>query len=322
PASFSELASNGLFGFILGAKALLIISDSSAFLQDPPGILLSLKGSWTGGIAGGLLFAYLKYREKKRVQLPAPKTIQETVYPHQQVTELTMMAALGGLVGAKLFHILEYWHAFLQDPLDMIFSGSGLTMYGGLIVGAIAVLYYGRKQGIPPLELCDATAPGLMLAYGTGRIGCQLAGDGDWGIVNHAPKPDWLSFIPDWAWSSTYPHNVLKEGVPIPGCTGRHCFELPEPVFPTPLYESILCIGFFFLLWAFRKRLRLPGQVFGWYLILNGLERFAIESIRVNSLYHVAGISFTQAQLISVLLFISGLTLLTLIRRDRPKQHA
>lgn len=322
PASFSELASNGLFGFILGAKALLIISDSSAFLQDPPGILLSLKGSLTGGIAGGLLFAYLKYREKKRVQLPAPKTIQETVYPHQQVTELTMMAALGGLVGAKLFHILEYWHAFLQDPLDMIFSGSGLTMYGGLIVGAIAVLYYGRKQGIPPLELCDATAPGLMLAYGTGRIGCQLAGDGDWGIVNHAPKPDWLSFIPDWAWSSTYPHNVLKEGVPIPGCTGRHCFELPEPVFPTPLYESILCIGFFFLLWAFRKRLRLPGQVFGWYLILNGLERFAIESIRVNSLYHVAGISFTQAQLISVLLFISGLTLLTLIRRDRPKQHA
>jgi prolipoprotein diacylglyceryltransferase len=322
PASAGELLSNAVFGFILGAKVLLIASDTTAFLNDPPGTLLSMKGNLLGGLAGGALLAFLKYLEKQRIRLPNPKTVEEAVYPHQQVTELTMMAALGGLVGAKLFHILEYWDAFLHDPFGMIFSGSGLTMYGGLIIGAAAVLYYGKSQRIPPLELCDATAPGLMLAYGTGRIGCQLAGDGDWGIVNNAPKPNWLSFIPDWAWSSTYPHNVLNEGIPIPGCEGRHCFELAEPVFPTPLYESVVCILFFFLLWGGRKKLIVPGQVFGWYLILNGLERFSIESIRVNSQYHIGSIAFTQAQLISVLLFLGGTALLVYVRRyGKSVQH-
>jgi phosphatidylglycerol:prolipoprotein diacylglycerol transferase len=218
-----------------------------------------------------------------------------------------MAAAIGGLLGAKIFHLLEYWNDFIADPAGMFFSGSGLTMYGGLIVGGIAVLWYGRKNNIPSVVLCDANAPGLMLAYGVGRLGCQFAGDGDWGIVNNSPKPAVMGFLPDWFWSFKYPHNVINEGIPIEGCSGRHCFQLAEGVFPTPLYESITCILLFFVLWSMRKRINTPGILFSWYLLFNGIERFSIESIRINSKYHVAGIDFSQAQLISLLLVLTSL---------------
>jgi len=101
------------------------------------------------------------------------------------------------------------------------------------------------------------------------------------------------------------------EGDPIPGCVGKFCNELPLPVYPTPIYEVIICFILFLILWRIRHQVKLPGMMFGIYLMLNGVERFFIELIRVNSRYHVAGISFTQAELISLLLFISGLLLVT-----------
>jgi prolipoprotein diacylglyceryltransferase len=180
-------------------------------------------------------------------------------------------------------------------------------MYGGLIVGAIAVLSYANRHRIPLLQLCDAAAPGLMLAYGTGRLGCQLSGDGDWGIVNTQPKPDWLGFLPDWSWSFTYPNNVVNEGVPMADCAGKFCNELPQGVFPTPLYEAVACILLFFVLWSMRKSIKVPGRMFSAYLLFNGIERFFIELIRVNSKYQLGGLAFTQAQLISVLLMILGI---------------
>ncbi len=146
-----------------------------------------------------------------------------------------------------------------------------------------------------------------MLAYGIGRIGCQLSGDGDWGIVNTMPKPSSLSFLPDWAWSFKYPHNVLGEGVQIPGCVGRHCAELPMPVFPTPLYEAVMALLIFAFLWSIRKRINITGMMFSVYLFLNGMERFFIEKIRVNTLYHIFGKAFTQAELISSILMLLGL---------------
>lgn len=181
-------------------------------------------------------------------------------------------------------------------------------MYGGLIVGACTVLYYARKKGIDLIQLCDATAPGLMLAYGVGRLGCQLAGDGDWGVINTAAPTGLFRVLPDWCWSFTYPHNVINEGIPIAGCDGKYCYELAQGVYPTPLYEATACILLFFLLWSVRKRISIPGQVFSLYLLLNGVERFLIELIRVNSLYHVGTFSFTQAQLISFLLILTGIT--------------
>lgn len=156
-----------------------------------------------------------------------------------------------------------------------------------------------------------------MLAYGTGRLGCQLSGDGDWGIVNLAPKPDWMSFLPDWFWSYSYPHNVISSGVPMDGCFGRHCMILPQPVFPTPLYEAILCIALFFVLWSFRKRLKVPGTVFSIYLLLNGIERFTIEQIRINNKFMFLGMNVTQAEIIASCLIILGLSGLIVFRKKR-----
>ena len=307
-ASFAEMFWNGLFGFMIGFKLFYIFSNKNEFFNDPQSIVLSLKGNFPAGIIIAAIFVFFKYREKAKLKLPEPKITDEDIYPHQMISEITMAAALGGLLGAKIFHLLEYWNDFVADPAGMFFSGSGLTMYGGLIVGTIAVLWYGRKNNIPPLHLCDAAAPGLMLAYGTGRLGCQIAGDGDWGIVNDLSKPSLFNILPDWFWSYKYPNNVVNEGIPIPGCSGHHCYELADAVFPTPLYESITCIALFFVLWMMRKRITIPGILFSWYLIFNGIERFLVEGIRVNSKYHLAGIEFSQAQLISLLLIITGIT--------------
>jgi prolipoprotein diacylglyceryl transferase len=307
PASLSELIWNGVFGFLLGFKLAYIFLNSDEFFSDPPATILSLKGNSWFGLVVAAVFIFLKYREKQKLKLATPKLLEETVHPYQAIPELTMAAALGGLLGAKLFHIFEYWGDFLHDPLGMFFSGSGMTMYGGLIVGAITTILYARTLGISALNMCDTAAPALMLSYGTGRIGCQLSGDGDWGIVNTADMPGWLSFLPEWTWKFTYPHNVISEGIPIPGCEGRYCYELAEAVFPTPLYESVACILLFFLMWSVRKRIMIPGMMFSLYLILNGIERFLVESIRVNSKYHIGDFAFTQAQMISTLLFLTGL---------------
>src|SRR5205085_5349696 len=94
---------------------------------------------------------------------------------------------------------------------------------------------------------------------------------------------------------------------PIPGCVEKHCFMLNPPVFPTSLYEAVACILLFFILWSVRKRILTPGIMFSLYILLNGVERFFIELIRVNSKYYLLGIEFTQAQLISLLLILTGL---------------
>jgi prolipoprotein diacylglyceryltransferase len=288
-------------------------------VENPQAALLSGEGSVPGGLIAALAMGYWKYREKEKAKKEKPEFVEVVTAPHELVGNITMVAAVSGLLGAKIFHNLEYPEDLIKDPIDALLSFSGLTMYGGLIFGAIATIWYGRKNGIAPLHICDATAAGLMLAYGVGRIGCQVAGDGDWGIVNLAAKPSWMGFLPDWFWSYNYAHNVISEGIPIPGCIGKHCYMLEQPVFPTPLYESIVCIGFFFLLWSVRKKFSVAGKFFSLYLILNGIERFAIESIRVNSKYHFAGISFTQAQLISLLLIATGIIgLILLSKKDRP----
>ncbi|MFM2206748.1 MAG: hypothetical protein RL213_723 [Bacteroidota bacterium] len=306
PASRSEIAWNAFFGFILGFKIGYAFFRSDAFFADPQSALLSLQGHWASGLIAGAFSGWWRFREGEKQRLPKPVHETVTVFPSDRVGDFTMMAALGGLIGAKIFHMLEYWEDFVRDPIGMFFSGSGLTMYGGLIVGSVTVLWYARKHAIPLLQLCDAAAPGLMLAYGTGRLGCQLSGDGDWGIENTMVKPDWMGFLPDWCWSFKYPHNVVGEGIPIPGCEGKYCYELAVGVFPTPFYEALACILLFFVLWSLRRHILSPGRMFSLYLLFNGIERFLIELIRVNSKYHFNGFGFTQAQLISSLLIILG----------------
>ena len=310
PASAADLMGNGVFGFILGYKILDAVLHYHVLLDNPQDFILSLRGSWIGGIIGAAAFAYWAWYEGKKQQLPEPKKKRVTVHPHELMGSILLWSAVWGFAGAKIFNALENWGDFLKDPVGMLVGFSGLTFYGGLICGGAAVLYIAWKHGIKPLDMLDIGGPGMMLAYGIGRIGCQMSGDGDWGIPNLNPKPHWLSWAPDWMWAFKFPHNVNNEGMPIPGCIGKFCHELPVPVFPTSFYESVVCILLFFFLWSIRDKIKASGVLFGIYMILAGVERFFIELIRVNTKYHVAGISFTQAELISIFMVIGGCVLI------------
>jgi prolipoprotein diacylglyceryltransferase len=210
--------------------------------------------------------------------------------------------------------------------------------------------------------LIDSFAPALMVAYAIGRIGCQVSGDGDWGIPNSAYVSDnnghvYLasqqdfdkavghnmryvvnalgvsdpaavphisvkapSFLPAGLFAYTYPHNVNSVGVPLEGCTTvEHCNYLPLPVFPTPLYETIVCGLFFLGLLILQKKLVVPGMLFSIYLIMNGVERFFIEKIRVNTQYENLPFQPTQAELIALLLVLLGIAGAFTFKRSSKK---
>lgn len=317
PASTLELVSNGVFGFLIGYKLIYALVNYQLFVADSQEVLLSTKGNLLGGLALAALFVYWSYKEKEKTKLPSPKKVEVTVRPHELMSNMVVWAAVWGFLGAKIFDNLEHWDTFVKDPIGGLLSFSGLTFYGGLICGGAAVLYIARKNGIKPLHMLDVGAPGMMLAYGVGRIGCHLSGDGDWGIVNLNPKP--FSWLPDWLWAYTYPNNVAGEGNPIPGCVGKFCNELAQPVYPTPIYEVIAALLIFWFLWKIRNKVKLPGVMFGIYLMFAGVERFLVELIRVNSKYTVAGISFTQAELISLILFIAGILLISYSSKNKDK---
>lgn len=317
--SISEILTNAFFGFLVGYKLIDGILNYAGFVDNPQAFILSSRGNIWGGLVLSAVFAYWAYADKKKQQLPKPKTVQVTVHPHELMGTMLVWAAVFGFAGAKLFNALENWNDFMADPVGMLIGFSGLTFYGGLICGGAAVIYIGWKNGIKPLHMIDIGGPGMMLAYGIGRIGCQMSGDGDWGIPNLTPKPGWLNWAPDWMWSFKFPHNVNNEGVPIPGCTGKFCHELAQAVYPTSFYEAVICIGLFLVLWSLRTRIKVPGVMFGIYLILNGIERFSIELIRVNTRYTVGGISFTQAELISLMLVIGGIALIAYAKKKYQK---
>jgi phosphatidylglycerol:prolipoprotein diacylglycerol transferase len=313
PATAGELLLNFLLGFLLGFKIIaLFIMDSSA-TEDPQAFIFSTIGSWPAGILLGLLFAGLKWYEKNKQKLPKPEKRTIRIWPQDRVGEITILALVFGLLGAKLFDIFENWSDFLTHPSSYLLSPSGLTFYGGLICAAIAIWIYAKRHNIGFWHLNDAAAPTLMLAYGLGRIGCQVSGDGDWGIVNTRPKP--FNWLPDWMWAYNYPNNVNETGTPIPGCVGKYCNELNPPVYPTPFYEIVVCLLLFGLIWSLRKKLKTPGTLFALYLMLNGLERFFIEKIRVNNRLNIFGFQPSQAEVISTLLFLGGLALWVVLKR-------
>lgn len=308
PASIGELVFNFVLGFIVGYKLLGIFFTDGA-LANPQEFLFSKNGDFATGILLGLVFAFLKWKEKNKTKLAKPEKRTIRIWPSDRVGDIVIISAIGGFAGAKIFDNLENWNRFVQDPIGNLLSPSGLTYYGGLIVASVSLWIYFRKHNMSFIRVADVAAPGLMLSYGTGRIGCQVAGDGDWGIVNTHPKP--FSWIPDWFWSYDYPHNVNKEGVPLPHCTwDDYCTHLPQNVFPTPLYEIIVCIGLFFFLWSIRKKINVPGKLFGIYLFVNGLERVLIEQIRVNTKYDIFGFHPTQAEIIAVALMLGGALLI------------
>ena len=303
-------------GFLIGFKLIEAILNYEDLVADPQSFILSLRGNLFGGIVFAILSLYNKQKENKKQELEKPKEVDQEIHPYELVGNITIIAAVSGIIGAKIFHNLENIQDFLADPIGQIMAFSGLTFYGGLICGAISVVMYCRKYKLNVLHLIDSAAPALMLAYGVGRIGCQMSGDGDWGIVNLTPKPEWLNSFPDWIWSYDFPNNVINAGIYIDGCTGRFCSVLPQPVWPTALYEVIMCIILFSVLWLIRKKITIPGLLFCIYLIMNGIERFFIEKIRVNTEYDILG-GITQAEIISFCLIITGLLFsLFLLRKN------
>ena len=303
--TISDILSAVFFGFLIGFKGIEALFHYSDLVSNPQGFILSSRGYFLGGIIIAIASLYLKWKENKKTKLETPQWVEKEIHPHELVANMTMIAAISGIIGAKLFHNLENIGEFMADPMGQLMAFSGLTFYGGLIAGAFAVIWYGKKYKIKPLILSDAAAPGLMIAYGIGRIGCQLSGDGDWGITNLATKPDWMAFLPDWMWSFTYPHNVINAGIPIDGCVGQYCMQLANPVWPTPFYEVIMATLIFAFLWTIRKRIKVAGVLFFVYLSLNGVERFFIEKIRVNTEYNILG-GITQAEIISSSLVLIG----------------
>ena len=298
-----EILSAVIGGFIIGFKLIHAFFNYQFLVNDPQGFILSWEGNLLGGILVAALFVYSKYKEKEKTKLPEPKWVEKTIFPHQLVGNMIMIAAISGIIGAKIFANLENWDDFVNDPLGQIFSFSGLTFYGGLILGTLSVGYYAKKNNIKLEHLVDVFAPVLILAYGIGRMGCHFSGDGDWGIVNTASKPEWMSFLPDWMWSYNYPNNVINEGILIPGCEGNFCNQLAENVYPTPFYEIIMAGLIFVFLWSIRKKIKIAGVLFCIYLILNGIERFLIEKIRIN--HDMIG-EQTQAEIISFSLILIG----------------
>ncbi len=258
PASVNELIFNAIVGFLLGFKALYAIQNFEAFQADAPGVLFSGKGSLVGGIIGAILLAGLKYWEKEKSRLPKPLTETSKVYPSDRIGDITLIAAFTGILGAKFFAIFEDMSNLSSENFfDVLFSGGGLAIYGGLVGGFLGVVWYLKKHNINTFHVADAVAPALIIGYGVGRIGCQLSGDGDWGIINELAQPSWW-FLPDWLWAYDYPQNVLNQGLPIDGCEGNYCQRLAKPVFPTPVYEMVLAFIIAGILWALRKRLKVP----------------------------------------------------------------
>jgi prolipoprotein diacylglyceryltransferase len=365
-ASPADLAWNAFFGFIIGWKFIGFFLFKEAAYADPQGFLLSGQGSVQAGVLLAIVFAILRWRSANKTKLAKPEKRSIRIWPHDRVGDMIIFAAVLGFGGAKIFHNLENWDDLVRNPVDALLSFSGLTFYGGLICAGAGIIWYARKHRINLWHLTDSFGPALMLAYAVGRIGCQVAGDGDWGILNSAyiaeptgnvrlaepgefeasvgknlawykqafrgvkdiqqvsdvphtafAAPSWL---PDWSVAYTYPHNVLSEGVPLPDCEGQWCNHLPNPVFPTPFYETLMGLVLFGLLWAIRKRLPASGMLFGIYLVFNGLERFLIEKMRVNTTYSIGGFHPTQAEIISVGLALAGLAII-FYRRKTSSLH-
>jgi phosphatidylglycerol:prolipoprotein diacylglycerol transferase len=212
---------------------------------------------------------------------------------------VTLLALIFGIAGSKILYLIESWEYFVRDPVGMAFSPGGLTWYGGLILATLAIMMYTRKRNVSFLKICDATAPGLMLAYGIGRIGCHLAGDGDYGMPTDLPWAAVYSkgtFPPSVAFKD-FPEIVQKYGV-------NGIVPDTIPVHPAPMYEFILSILLFSLLWKLRTRIFPDGKLFMIYLILTGSARILVEFIRLNPRI-LFGLS--EAQLISSFLIVVGM---------------
>lgn len=252
---------------------------SSALEHNPTPILLI--------IAGTILFGSLVFR--KSYQWANADTSAFIV----------VVSIIIGICGSKLLYVLENFSDILRAPFDMIFSPGGLTWYGGFILTTAIIYYFMRKKHIPFFRVCDAASPALMIGYGIARIGCHLAGDGDYGMPTNLP---WATNYENGTYPPSIAFRDFPEIVQKYGVNG----VVPDsiPVHPAPVYEFLAGLILFFVLWKFRTTIRRDGQLFMLYLVLAGIARFTVEIIRLNPRI-MFGLS--EAQLFSGIMIIAGL---------------
>jgi phosphatidylglycerol:prolipoprotein diacylglycerol transferase len=212
---------------------------------------------------------------------------------------ITLYAIVFGIAGSKMLYLIENWSAFVAAPFSMTFSPGGLTWYGGFILATFAIMLFIRTKKIPFLKICDAAAPGIMIAYGIARLGCHLAGDGDYGVPTDLP---WAAVYSQGTYPPSAAFRDFPEIVAKYGVNG----VVPDtiPVHPAPVYESISSILLFLLLMKARNYIAVDGKLFMLYLIVSGLARFLVEFIRVNPRL-LFGLS--EAQLIALVLVLAGM---------------
>ena len=208
--------------------------------------------------------------------------------PRDWAYEMIFAGLVGGLVGARIDYLAQNWDKVSHDLLGNLFSGSGLVWLGGLVGGAIGVLIWAWRKDFLGLVLLDVAAVPLALGYAIGRIGCQLSGDGDYGVKSDLP------------WAMAYPKGTVP--------TTQH-------VHPTPVYETLAMGTIALVLWQLRDRYR-PGVLFALYLVLSGAERVLIEFIRRND---ALALGLTLPQWISLAMIAAGGVWLA---RVRPRVQA
>ncbi|HEY0515925.1 MAG TPA: prolipoprotein diacylglyceryl transferase family protein [Solirubrobacteraceae bacterium] len=214
------------------------------------------------------------------------RRLRELGRPVDWSYEIVFAALIGGVVGARVYYLIQNASTLHGSLLGNVFSGSGLVWYGGAIGGAIGVLGWMRWRHALELRMLDMCATALALGYAIGRIGCQVSGDGDYGISSSLP------------WAMGYPHGT------VPTAPGVR-------VEPTPVYETVTMCLLAYALWKLRDRVR-PGVVFALYLLGSGLERLLVEFIRRNS---EVALGLTAPQLESVVLIVIGAGWLWLMAR-------
>jgi phosphatidylglycerol:prolipoprotein diacylglycerol transferase len=240
-------------------------------------------GSYGIMVAVGLICAFFVLRadfERRKVSADAEAIIGIT--------------GLAGLVGSRLYHLLETPREFFADPWPQLFSTMGFAFVGAIIGGFIALVLLAKRFKMSPLLMLDAASPAAAMGYGIGRIGCLISGDGDYGIPTTLP------------WGMSFPNGIVPT---------------TERVHPTPIYEFLVAILIFWVLWRLGARglkTHAPnGIIFAAYLVLTGIARFLVEIIRINprSFY-----GLTNAQAASVVSVIAGVGLFVYRRKAPPSK--
>jgi phosphatidylglycerol:prolipoprotein diacylglycerol transferase len=213
------------------------------------------------------------------------------------VHTMVAIVALAGVVGAKLYHVLENPSDLMRDPVGELFSRTGFAWFGGFLGGVIAMVLLAKRYHVPALRLMDSAAPASALGYAVGRIGCLTSGDGDYGTPTNLP------------WGMSFPPPALDP-------SGPHCtfYGLPETcrMHPTPIYELLVGIAITWLLWRMATT-RPAGCVVGWFFVLSGAARFAVEFIRLNPRIYWG---MSNAQVASLASIVVGAVLLLVVTRS------